>query len=307
MGEVTTCPDGIAGTGGSDLAGADRSGVAVGTTTGAELARLIRMDSSPSRISISPRPDSSSISISFLTLRMSMTTILFCEMRQRRLQRKLVAMCSETADNADGNVGEVRMTPEGLTRKDVRQMYLDKRDAGSGQRVAQGHTGMRESGRIENNEADLFVHGRLHPVYQLVLGVALEKRNCVAGRGGALFEALVDFIQANVPVDLRFTRAKEVQVGSIDYQELSHADIPRRCLLPPAISGDFWSIQVSMMAQRHFAPPLSDCLVSCKLAELARYIKGDRCKYRLEAIRATARYYLRWRLNSGIAGDCGCA
>jgi hypothetical protein len=39
--------------------------------------RLMRMASSPSRISISERLDSSSISISFLTLRMSMMNALF--------------------------------------------------------------------------------------------------------------------------------------------------------------------------------------------------------------------------------------
>jgi len=49
-------------------------GAAIVVITGlvAALARLMRIDSSPSLISISARPDSSSISISFLILRMSM-------------------------------------------------------------------------------------------------------------------------------------------------------------------------------------------------------------------------------------------
>jgi hypothetical protein len=68
--------------------------------------RLMRTDSSPSLISISPMPDSSSSSISFLTLRISMAISQQWLGREslsgaeRMLQRVFVALGTEAADYA---------------------------------------------------------------------------------------------------------------------------------------------------------------------------------------------------------------
>src|ERR1700741_4292508 len=99
--------------------------------------RLIRTASSPSLISISAMPDSSSSSISFLIFRMSMpgmplkrfeeTSSGCCELARSRTQRQLVAVGTETGDDADGDVREIGMFPKRLARVHVRQVYLNER------------------------------------------------------------------------------------------------------------------------------------------------------------------------------------
>src|SRR5687767_9426386 len=101
--------------------------------------RLMRTASSPSLISISAMPDSSSSSMSFLILRISIETTLgkrSCgpartgsgpgrnlglQARDGGAGGELVALGAEAEDDARGNVGEIRAVPEGLARMDVGQ------------------------------------------------------------------------------------------------------------------------------------------------------------------------------------------
>src|ERR1700734_1263994 len=76
--------------------------------------RLMRTDSSPSEISSSEMPDSSSSSISFFTLRMSIREPLeeslvsgTGQAGARGIERELVAFRSQTHDAADRDVGEI--------------------------------------------------------------------------------------------------------------------------------------------------------------------------------------------------------
>src|SRR6185312_1756947 len=109
--------------------------------------RLMRTASSPSLISISAMPDSSSSSISFLILRMSMREMppkdriravpLSGEPLRGGAHRRLVAIGAETGDHADRDVGEVGMAAERLARLGVGKMYLDERHPDRQHRIAQ--------------------------------------------------------------------------------------------------------------------------------------------------------------------------
>src|SRR5690242_7675476 len=106
----------------------------------------MRTDSSPSVISISAMPDSSSSSMSFLTLRMSMhvprvrlerdslsglVLALRCRRRllqaaQRRGQGQLIADGAAARDAAHGDVGEIGMAAEVLAPVGVADVHFDE-------------------------------------------------------------------------------------------------------------------------------------------------------------------------------------
>src|SRR5205085_8437356 len=71
------------------------------------------------------------------------------EMAGERAQAEQVAVGAEPLDDADGGAGGERAVAEGLARGGVRQMDLDDRDSGAGDRVAQRHARVGQSTGIE--------------------------------------------------------------------------------------------------------------------------------------------------------------
>src|ERR1700743_3135031 len=84
--------------------------------------RLIRTDSSPSEVSSSEMPDSSSSSISFFTLRISIREPLqnfvlrSGQAGDGGLQGKLIADRTQSVDGAAGNVGHIKVMSIRLAR-----------------------------------------------------------------------------------------------------------------------------------------------------------------------------------------------
>src|SRR5262245_54157080 len=142
MGAATTCslarraaaagaPAAVAGTAAAGAAGAAGiTGAAIiagctWVTTPPVGMRLMRTASSPSLISISAIPDSSSSSISFLTLRMSNLFVLG-DACGRSLNRQLVSNSPEPDDAAHGDVREIRVVAEFLPRESVGEVQFDE-------------------------------------------------------------------------------------------------------------------------------------------------------------------------------------
>src|SRR6185436_20871577 len=113
----------------------------------------MRTRSSPSVISSSAIPDSWTRSISFLSLRRSISQPPSAQVLERVLQRQLVAPGPQAANHPDRLVGKERMMAERLARKDIRQVHFDERNLDRRQSIAQGHAGMGERRRIDQNEA----------------------------------------------------------------------------------------------------------------------------------------------------------
>src|SRR6185312_8087754 len=147
----------------------------------------MRTDSSPSEISSSEMPDSSSSSISFFTLRISIREPL-CEFWFLRVsqagacgdERKLVAQGSQSDDAADRDVGQIRTMSKFLARKQVAQMNFDERYRDPEKGVAQGNAGVGESPRIDDHEGDAVALDGVNLRDQLMLGIALEAREDMA-------------------------------------------------------------------------------------------------------------------------------
>src|SRR5580704_6601506 len=113
--------------------------------------RLMRSPSSPSLISISAMPDSSSNSISFLIFRMSMPGMppKKAEKWQRRTSGggreplrggahgRLVTVGTQTGDDPHCDVREIGMPAKRLAGVRVGQVHFDERHAGAKEGVAQ--------------------------------------------------------------------------------------------------------------------------------------------------------------------------
>src|SRR3954470_11428382 len=122
--------------------------------------RLIRTASSPSLISISAIPDSSSSSMSFFTFRMSNVGLPSCENvlkpglqpGGRGLDGELVSQGAQPHDAAHRDIGEIRVMPEFLARERVREVQLDERQLHAEECIAQRDAGVRQTTRIEDGE-----------------------------------------------------------------------------------------------------------------------------------------------------------
>src|SRR6188508_3234026 len=190
-------------------------------------------------------PDSSSSSISFLTLRISIRVPLgsllhrLCSISLRsvagqlvcrRAQCELVADRPEAGDASDRNVGEIGALPEALARMNVREMHLDERNLHGEQRVPERDARVREPGGVEDDEGHV-TRGRLMDACdQVGLRVALERGEAMTRFRRELCHLLVDLLQADVSVQPGLAHAQQVEVGTVEQQDVSHG--------PPRISSD---------------------------------------------------------------------
>lgn len=140
------------------------------------------------------------------------------QMKEGSFERETVAMAAETNNDAGGNVGKIGMPAEWLAGMDIGQMDFDEGDGNGRQRIAQSHAGMCVAGGIDDDEADLLLAGRLNTVDQLTFVVALEAFQAHATDAGPRFHRGMNVSERGMPVNPRLARAKQVEVGSVKYQ-----------------------------------------------------------------------------------------
>ena len=68
-------------------------------------------------------------------------------MLQGVVECEFVTLAAQTADNADREVGEIRVMPEFFPCKHVGKMHLDKRNRDCRQRIAHGRASSRVDAR----------------------------------------------------------------------------------------------------------------------------------------------------------------
>src|SRR6516165_2601959 len=192
--------------------------------------RLMRTASSPSLVSISAMPDSSSSSISFLIFRMSMQdypprepktltplAVSGCagEPQRRGAHRRFVAECTEAADHTDRDVREIRLPAERLAGVRVRQMHLDEWQASGQDRIAQGNARVRESPRVDDEEGHTLRASLLDAVDELMLGVALEADQVVPRLTCDGRCAFLDRVQGLRSIDGRLPAPEQIEVRAV--------------------------------------------------------------------------------------------
>src|SRR5688572_657715 len=172
----------------------------------------MRTASSPSLISISAMPDSSSSSISFLIFRMSMPyeaplrlfSSTLREVPRCRAHRELVARLPEPRDVAQRDVAQIRVATERLPGLRIREMHLDERHAYREQRIAQRDARVREGPRVQDDDVDPVARRALNGFDQRGFGVTLQGREVMTQLPGESGELALDRGQRIGPVDIRF-------------------------------------------------------------------------------------------------------
>src|SRR5882724_5674736 len=202
----------------------------------------MRTDSSPSEISSSEIPDSSSSSINFFTLRMSIREPLeeslvlgVGQAGARGFERELIADGSQSDDAADRDVGQIRVVPKSFACEHVAEMHFDEGHGHREEGIAQGDTGVRVPAWIEDHERNAVLLGGLNLRNQLVLRIALEGCQGMALGEGEPAELELDALQTGGTVYLGFPGAEKIQVRTVQQQDSSHlasSPAPSRCKGP---------------------------------------------------------------------------
>ena len=111
--------------------------------------------------------------------------------------------------------------PELLARVHVGEVHLHHRDADRGDRVPDGDAVVGVGARVEHH-AVVFGARRVEPVDDGALVVGLEHVARKALRLGVRHDLPVDVVDPLGPVDARLPHAHQVEVRSVDDQNLFH-------------------------------------------------------------------------------------
>jgi hypothetical protein len=138
------------------------------------------------------------------------------------LECEPVTVNSESADNADGEIGEVRMLAEFFARMHIRQVDLDECYLRREECVANRDAGVGIGRRVDDDEVDLIDPGLLDAIDDVALAVRLEGLQRDTFLLSKVDQIPVDLGECVGTIDYRLARAEQVQIGAMDDQNLSH-------------------------------------------------------------------------------------
>ena len=107
-----------------------------------------------------------------------------------------------------------------LALVDIRDVHFHERNVDASQRVAQRDTGVRQAARVDDDEIDTLGTRRMDAVDQRPFMIALEKSQRCARGFGLGFGSAFDVGQCDRPIHRRLARSQQIQVGTIEQQEL---------------------------------------------------------------------------------------
>ena len=131
------------------------------------------------------------------------------------VQRQVVAFGAKAADHGQGQVREVGLMSKGLATVNVADVDLDKGQGHRSQRVSQGDTGVGKGGRVHDKTGYLSIGCAVDQIDQSPFVVALVALNLKAFGLAQLHKGLVDLLEGGGAVDLRLSKSKPVEVGSV--------------------------------------------------------------------------------------------
>lgn len=112
------------------------------------------------------------------------------------------------------------MMAERLPLVHIGQMYFDKRNIDSSERIPEGNAGMCIGRRVDDNEIGAVLMGGLHPVDQLAFVITLKGGECGPAFVGQLRQVLIDICQGLSTVDLWFSGTEQIQVGAVQNEDV---------------------------------------------------------------------------------------
>ena len=132
-------------------------------------------------------------------------------------QPEHIAVLAEPDDLPDDDVTQQRPAPKFFAFVNIGQMDLDHGEVHGKDRIADGHAGMRIRGRVDQNRV-MPPASRLDRRNDLAFAVGLETLDSEPEITGESGQLAVDIRERGPSVDLGFTRAEQIEVRSVHYQ-----------------------------------------------------------------------------------------
>src|SRR6185312_14688144 len=110
---------------------------------------------------------------------------------RHRRQRQLVALAAEAADDPARGAAYEGIVAEFLAAEDVREMHLDDRQGGGGERVEDGYGGVGIGAGVEDDAVGALPR-LLDPVDELALVVRLAEIDRKTDAGGTVEAGILD-------------------------------------------------------------------------------------------------------------------
>jgi len=140
----------------------------------------------------------------------------------RSKQCQLIAVCAKAEQATSCDVTEITLVSKILAGKYVAQVDLDERNFDRQQRVTNGDAGVRESAGIQENEVYLVGLRLLNTIDDLMLGIALERRNLMAQFRRKLAKSGLYICEASCAINARLAAAEQIEIGAIDQEQARH-------------------------------------------------------------------------------------
>jgi len=147
------------------------------------------------------------------------------------LHRELITQCAQSGNHANGDIREIGVLTKCFSCVYVGQMNLYERYLHTAQGITQCHTGMCEGRRIDQNKANALVSCQVNTFDQFGFSIALYALETVTAVCGLLFEALINLLKRILSVMLGLTGTQQIQVGSIDDEQIRHVCVIISCHL----------------------------------------------------------------------------
>ena len=128
---------------------------------------------------------------------------------------------SQADDRPERDIGEVRMPAKRFAGVHVRDMHLHERQRDPGQGIAQGHAGVGQAPRIDDDPGEPFGSGRLYAVDQFTLVIALEGLDRRTACTGGSREPGNHIGERFAPINGGLAGTEKIEVGSVEHQDAS--------------------------------------------------------------------------------------
>src|SRR5690606_6858014 len=115
------------------------------------------------------------------------------------------------------------VTAEFLARVDVRDVDFNRGQTGTGDRVAQGYAGVRESGAVQDDAGGARFAESGDVIDQRPLVIGLEERDVDTERLRLVAQALLEVRQRGMTIDFRLTTTESVEIRPVDDGNGFHA------------------------------------------------------------------------------------
>jgi hypothetical protein len=139
------------------------------------------------------------------------------QVMDQRFESKAITVPAKARDHTHRNARDVGLLSKRFPRVDVAQVHFDHGQLASEQCVAQAHTRMGQSARVDQDTVGIGAR-LLDPVDQQPLVVGLKSVELTTRIFCHRRKEAIDFRERRRSVDLGLARAEQVQIRTVDHE-----------------------------------------------------------------------------------------